>query len=415
MNLRRLAMKPQVLFPIALGAAGLIWWLVQARDGSPKKIDAGSGNLPTTSNSKAIIDRIFDVVGKIGGERITSAQQEIDLALATGDRNQITRAVSDLIRVSPWKREDIIEALRPLLSHEHPWVRVIAARAFYVIGCPEGREVVATMIRSRDPVWDVFDNSGSKIDDLRFFASDIAGQFRDATLRDDVIDLYRRTKSAKVIHDMLRLGGAEVPGIVKQLTARRPWESSVKLGVLKSHEDAALISGFFHDSKLSEASRLGAAWALTQLAADAEATGFVRQQAAKILSERIADTDARNRIKFLATQTDAESIRLLERIAVESASSEHSELAAINLVLLHPKDSIAGHQLVIDSFEGKGKLPLHTAINLTAASGDGRLVAAAEKYDARTHEGYWRRSGAKRVGWPIWDFADSYILVPPWD
>jgi HEAT repeat protein len=344
----------------------------------------------------------------------SSAEAVMDAALKTKDRSEIAQAMVALVYKHPWTREAVITVLRGLLTNNDPEIRLGAARNLYTIGDTSARPALIEIMRTKDPIWLVTPMSDTGKLDLRLSAAGIAAQFRDRETSAAMLDLYHRSKAQSLLGNLVKLGVAEALPMIKGLSRNRPTVYLMEdCGKLRSQSEAAYVSGVWADESRDMATRLAAAWAMTQMQFDERPAQFIRNFVANEVEKKSTDYQLGNSaVKYLGTLPDAESIELLEDIVRQSTKSNLVQVAVVNLMLNHTARSDIAAQMVIDEFSGKRtKLGFELAMQLASISSDPKIIQAGEAYDVRYQEKLWKKQGVGRAQWSVWGWATDYVIT----
>ena len=343
-----------------------------------------------------------------------SAEAVMDAALTTKDRSEIAQAMLALVYKHPWSREEVIPVLRGLLTNNDPEIRLGAARHLYTMGDTSARRTLIEMMQAKDPIWLVTPVSAAGKLDLRLSAAGILAHFRDRESSAAMLDLYYRSKAQSLLGDLVEVGVEEALPIIKGLSRKRPTVYLMEdCGKLRSQGEAAYVASVWADESRDMATRLAAAWAMTQMQPDERPAQFIRHFVANEVEKKSTDYQLGNSaVKYLGTLPDAESIGLLEHIVRHSTKPNLVQAAVDNLMLNHTARSDIATRMVIDEFSGKQtKLGFELAMQLASVSSDQKIIQAGEAYDARYQERLWKKHGVGRAQWSVWGWARDHVII----
>jgi hypothetical protein len=359
------------------------------------------------------LGRFADNLKAAGFRELPTVRASLAAAVSSRDQGEILRAFHGAVYSQNSRMADSIPILKSYLGDPDPFVRLNAAQGLTIMGDASGEETLIALVKESAPLAGI----GK---DVRVSAAETLAQFRIHAATPAIQGLYARTKNAELLSFLSTLGAESLdedtyPYVVSPGTL-------IEYGETRETRFLPQIASTFHNSKKKDL-RVSAAWALATMTGDQEAVNYLLNAAQEIASDTVvldgsdkaldlytADEQA---LKCVGTIRNPAAKRVLE-LALGSHTQIGITIAIINLVL-NQGGSDRATQMVVDQLEERGSskkwLPWDLVFNLAAQMPDNPQVQKAGRDFAKlSQDGSWQLYGVERKGWPIYNWADGYMI-----
>lgn len=339
--------------------------------------------------------------------------QQFEAAVAKGSWSELYRLVSGSLSSRKLTRLGMLAELEKKVGHPQIWVRVEVLGLMYRLKEFSGRDELMRIARLSEPAWYPSGYLGNARLDAREQAALVLGRCGDVAGTSAVLAAYRRSPSFSLLQSLVYLGAPEAVGYLRQVSAIPdqipPAYDVAWFGYVGTQADLSFLRQFMQASGRSPDRRLAAAWAITRISGDEQASALIRKEAEAFLAANKAGAKLSNvyyhtrLVGFLGTQKDEASVRLLERVAAE-VSHPHLRLVALcNLAHNHADRSQVGRDAIskaasLDPHVRKDGMPFMLAFKIAYAAPPQRFAAERENL---------RRI---RVGSVPWSFTEQTQL-----
>ncbi len=280
----------------------------------------------------------------------TQFSQEFEAAVAEGTQQAFVSLMHRAFANPGMTRKVMLATLETKVGHPQLWVRVEVIEWLYRQKDFSGRDELIRIAALPQPAWYPETFMGGIRWDVRERAALVMGRNGDALGADSVRRAYERAPSYGLLEAMVHFRMPEA--IVALRAASKDGTGDTQrnysllwYGFVGTAEDLPHLRSEFQSQHTSVYRRLDAAWAITRIKEDAEAAAFVRSQAQaafrKLPPGKVDPQDALA-VRYLGTLTDPESVRLLEKIALEAPVGFYRQTALCNLAYHHRDRSPVG-------------------------------------------------------------------------
>lgn len=348
--------------------------------------------------------------------------QQFEAAVAKGSWSELNRLVSGSFSSRKLTRLGMLAELEKKVGHPQLWVRVEVLGLMYQLKEFSGRDELMRISRLSEPAWYPPGYLGNGRLDAREQAALVLGRCGDVAGTPAVLTAYRRSPSFSLLQCLVYLGAPEAVGHLRQVSAVPdqipPAYDVAWFGYVGTQADLPFLRQFMQAPGRSPDRRLAAAWAITRISGDEQASALIRKEAEAFLAANKADVKLSNiyyhnrLVGFLGTQKDEASVRLLERVAVEVRHPHLRLVALCNLAHNHADRSQIGRDAIskaasLDPQVRKDGMPFMLAFKIAYAAPPERFATERENL---------RRI---RVGSVPWSFTErtqlfGYVFNAPY-
>jgi hypothetical protein len=303
---------------------------------------AGCATTPPVTDTTTTKPKLNDLA--------TQFSQEFEAAVTEGTQQAFISLMHRAFAKPGMTRKVMLATLETKVGHPQLWVRVEVIEWLYRQKEFSGRDELIRIAALPQPAWYPETFMGGIPWDVRERAALVMGRNGDALGADSLRRAYGRTPSYNLLDAMVHLRLPEAIGALRAVSKDGTGETMGNYslswyGFVGTPEDLPYLRAELQAKATTAYRRLDAAWAITRIKVDAEAAAFVRneaQAAFRKLPPGKVDPQAALAVRYLGTLTDPESVRLLEKIALEASVGFYRLTALCNLAYHHRDRSPVG-------------------------------------------------------------------------
>ncbi len=335
--------------------------------------------------------------------------KKLQSAVETKDQGTILRTFHEAVYDQRWwKQSEVISGLKSFLAHPDLFVRRQAAEKLYIVGDSSGYSALLDILKKPDQVI-IFDY------DDRLRIAQLFAQYRERRASSDILELYRKIGKSSLLNALVRLEREKTsPEVISKFLLEKKSAFGVFNLSIAHHPD---VKSYARDLFLNADGHPKniAAWAAIRSGETQPYLEHLLSQAEKavkgeIPSERGYDSNQfKEAFKYVVSIQHPLVSDLLTR-ALESSNLEIREIATVNLIFNHPRESEAARQLILRQLRGAvGLISYELMWNLVIHLDDQEIRVAAEKNDWQTQERNWSLA-LERKAWPVFNWVDQYVI-----
>lgn len=320
--------------------------------------------------------------------------QQFEAAVAKGSWSEFNRLISHSLSSRKLTRRTLLVELDQKVGHPQLWVRVEVLGLMYRLKEFSGRDELMRIARMSEPAWYPVGYLGTGRLDAREQAALVLGRCGDVAGTPAVLAAYRRSPSFSLLQSLVYLGAPEAVGFLRQVSSVPdqipPAYDVAWFGYVGTQADLPFLRQFMQADGMSADRRLAAAWAITRISKDEQASVLIRKEAEALLTADavtggvVTSMPYYSRlVRYLGTQKDEASVRLLERVALEVKHPHLRLVALCNLAYNHADRSQIGRDAIVkaaslDPQVRKDGIPFMLAFKIAYAAPPERFATERE-------------------------------------
>lgn len=375
-----------------------------------RTLSSSSPQQPTKSGdelTKSMLSSVLDSMKAAGGITGSPSVKKLREAVDSGEPTQIREAFAEAPFDRFTKSNELSSELQKYLQSESPLVRMLAAKALYVIGQREGATPLIGIVESATPL-------ESSDHDLRIEAAKILAQYREDRGASSILNLYQETKGSGLLSALALLNYDEAIPDLERNGFYGNEHSIERYGMLRATSFIPKLAQVFSESSDAE-TRIAAAWALARMTNEAKYIDFLVKQSQSAISANpksgsVEFDESTLALKYLGSLQTDEAKQTL-KTALNSDNPAAVRFGVVNLLFNQGEAKEAEDVLVRELNGDQNMLSTELLLNISSKSDSAKVLAAGENFAQRTSEGDWNLYRNKRKAWPIYNWIDDYVVV----